>query len=81
MKFRTTVRTSADAVSIAKRRSGARRSTTGTCTANCRALPTTDPHARMTTRRGSVSRPPNQTSAAIIARLQRTGAEYDSRKR
>ena len=34
--------------------SGATRITVGSCTANCRALPTTDPHARSTARRGSV---------------------------
>ena len=40
-------------MSNATRRSGATRSTTGSCTANCSALPTTEPHASSTASRGS----------------------------
>ena len=67
--------------SSAKRRSGATRSTTGTCTANCSALPATDPQASSTASRGSVVWPPKTTSVAIIAAFHITGAAYDSRKR
>ena len=71
----------ASAMSSAKRRSGATRSTTGICTANCSALPTTEPQASSTASRGSVVAPPNTTSVAIIAAFHMTGAAYDSRKR
>ena len=45
------------------------------------ALPTTDPQPRVTARRGSESRGPKNSSVAIIATFQMTGAVYDSRKR
>ena len=44
-KFLAMIRTCSDAASSEKRRSGATRSTTGTWTTNCSALPATEPHA------------------------------------
>ena len=73
-KFRATIFTWSDAMSSANRRSGARRRTTGTCTANWMKLPTTDPHASSTARRGSDEAAPNATSVAIIAAFHITGA-------
>ena len=80
-KLRTTVRTSCDATSSANRTSGATRNTGGSWMAIIAALPTTDPQPRVTARRGSESRGPKNSSVAIIATFQMTGAVYDSRKR
>ena len=78
-KLRATSRTCVDARSTATFTSGATRSTTGTCTMNCSALPATDPHASRTARRGSSVPRPNATSVPIIARFHTIGAAYDSR--
>jgi hypothetical protein len=72
MKLLPIVRTWADVVSSANRRSGATRNTTGSRTANCSALPATDPHARITARRGSAVPAPKANSVPIIAIFQTT---------
>jgi hypothetical protein len=72
--LRTTVRTWSDAVSNASFTSGATRSTVGTCTANCSALPATDPHASRIASCGSDAREPKTISVAIIAAFHITGA-------
>ena len=79
-KFRDTIRTCSDVRSHTNRRSGATRNTIGTCTANCSALPTTEPQASISASRGS-SRAPKATRVAIIAAFHITGAAYDSRNR
>src|SRR5471032_2586092 len=80
-KLRAIVRTCADVVSSAKRRSGATRTTNGTCTANCSALPATDPQARITDSRGNAVPAPKRTSVAIIATFHITPLAYDRRNR
>ena len=56
-KFRTISRTCGELRLNARRRRPSTRSTTGTCTSICSALPTTDPHASHTASSGNVARP------------------------
>src|SRR6266699_3034798 len=80
-KLCMTSRTGAKAAPTLHRKCGATLKTTGTCTAHCNALPTTDPHASMTARLARSLRPPNHHRLVIIAAFHTIGAVYDRRKR